>query len=297
MEITFTCPHCGVVTLVDERFIGQSGQCRSCDRGVTVPHVKFSDAPSAVRGASGSSRPRRSISLTFLNVLIGVVIVAVLGYLLLPNGVSYRTGPRRPSVMNHLKQIALAMHNYHDTYNSLPRAYFADDQGRRTDSWRVQLLPFLDQEEAFQAYQKGPSMTKTKRNALRKRLGHYFHDPSDGSWQPEHTSFMVVSGPGTMFEEGRDLTFADCKDGASNTILAVEVKKSNVNWDDPVDLDIRTMVMRINASDRNGLGDVRGKGACVAMLDGSVRFLDNKTLESTLRAMITRAGGEMIDQP
>jgi hypothetical protein len=243
------------------------------------------------------TRTRKSASIRFLEIAIGVFIALVLIYLLWPTVTSERHGPRRPHIGIQLKQIAWAMHNYQDAFKKFPRAYDVDEQGRRTNSWRVRLLPFLEQERAYEELQRGESLTKVQKDQLRSGLAHLFHDPDNRAAPKEQTSIMVITGPGTMFEEGKDFTFADCKDGTSETILAVEVRKSGVNWDEAVDLDIRTMVMKINASDNNGIGSRKGKGAHVALVDGSVRYLDNDTLESTLRAMITRGGGEKIGEP
>jgi Protein of unknown function (DUF1559) len=238
-------------------------------------------------------------SLTTLNLLIGATIIGVLGFLLVPKVSENRTGPRRRTgVGNQLKQIALAMHNYHDTYGHLPHAYWVDADGRHSHSWRIQLLPFLEQEEAFDQLQRESiRRSPEKLLELRRQVAPPFHDRENRSLPAEQTSFMLITGPGTLFEEGKDISFRDCTDGSSNTILAVEVKRSGVNWDEPIDLDIRTMVFGINTSDRYGLGSPMGKGATVALADGSVRFLSNETLESMLRAMITRAGGEQFDLP
>ncbi len=240
---------------------------------------------------------KKSLSIGFVELAVTVVIASVMIFLLWPAVVNDRTGPRRMKMANQLKQVALAMHNYHDTYKKLPPAYEVDDQGKRTNSWRIRLLPFLEQEPAHEQFNKGDSLSKAQRDQLRSDLASLFHNPDDKFSPKEHTSIMVITGPGTMFEEGRDTTLADCKDGMFNTILAVEVKKSGVNWDEPIDLDIRTMVMKINASDGQGLGNFKNRDACVAFVDGSTRFLSSDVLETTLRAMITRAGGEKFDLP
>lgn len=237
-------------------------------------------------------------SSTFLNWSIALLILAVFAYLIAPELHEYRTGPRRRlGISNQLKMVALAMHNYHDTYGAFPRAAWIDDQGVRSHSWRVQLLPFMEQEAAYEYFAKGPPPQATETVKWRREVAPLFRDPADRSRPLEQTSIMVITGPGTMFEEGKDLTFRDCTDGSSNTILAIEVRNSGVNWDAPVDLDVRTMLFRVSAGEQFGLGNAKGTGTHVALADGSVRFLTNEMIESTLRAMITRAGGEMIDQP
>ena len=72
-------------------------------------------------------------------LLVGFLILTVL-----PPVTDTGRPARRTECKNHLKQLALAMHNYHDKYGSFPPAYIADKNGRPMHSWRVLLLPFLE---------------------------------------------------------------------------------------------------------------------------------------------------------
>jgi hypothetical protein len=116
------------------------------------------------------------------------------------------------------------------------------------------------------------------------------------------TRYQVLVGPGTAFE--RDgLTWDDLPDGLANTLVVVEAGEP-VPWSKPADL----------AYDPNGplpplggpfskpvhalcyeVGRSRGFNACFA--DGSTRFLRSTTAEQTLRALITRNGGERVSLP
>ncbi len=58
----------------------------------------------------------------------------------------------RTAVKNHLRQLALAMHNYHDVYKQFPAAAIRDAQGRPLLSWRVALLPFLEESKLYQEF-------------------------------------------------------------------------------------------------------------------------------------------------
>jgi hypothetical protein len=228
------------------------------------------------------------------NVVFALLVIVFFAYLIAPELYGNRTRVRRrPPMASQLKMIALAMHNYHDTYGHFPRAAWIDEQGR-SHSWRVQLLPFLEQEAAYDYFRNAPPTNHAKTRQWRREAASLFRDPDDKKSPREQTSIMVITGPGTMFEDGRDLSLKDCLDGSSNTILAVEVRNSGSNWDAPVDLDIRSMVFRLSTGDQFGLGNVKGTGAHVAMVDGSVRFLTNDQIASTLREMITRAGGATI---
>ncbi len=198
---------------------------------------------------------------------------------------------------NNLKQIALAMHNYHAKHSQLPRAYWLTPSGERTLSWRVAILPFIEQQKVFDAYQVDqPWNSEANQLASNVTIPTYWN-PGDAKVGKAETSYMVITGPGTVFEEGRDITFDDCSDGTANTILAVEVMGAGVKWGQPIDLDIRTMIFKINGGGSQGIGSPWKGGAQVVFVDGHVRFLSNDTLESTLRAMVTRSGGETFEMP
>ena len=81
-------------------------------------------------------------------VLFGILFV--LTGLLLPAVTSHPRPYPRFECANHLKQIGVALHTYHDAYGSFPPAFVADENGKPMHSWRVLLLPFLDEELIYQ---------------------------------------------------------------------------------------------------------------------------------------------------
>lgn len=296
MAISFTCPACGQSSVVGDEFGGQTGPCRSCGKTVTIPLGKPGHVPSSASGSGAGTFATIAIVMGVLGIG-GIMCAGILVALMLPAVQAARTAARRAQSANNMKQIALAFHNYADTYKTFPPAYQLDAEGKRTMSWRVAILPFLEQQQVQQMYKADQAWDSPVNQAVANIVIPTYRNPADEKGGPTETSYMVITGPGTLFEDDKGAKFSDITDGTSNTILAVEVVGTGVKWSEPKDLDINTMVMKINAGGANSIGSPFPGGANVAMADGSVRFMSDQILEETLKAMITKAGGEVIPMP
>ncbi len=96
---------------------------------------------------SAPSRPARS-AFTLIELLVVIAIIAVLIGLLLPAVQKVREAAARTKCSNNLKQIGLAVHNYHDANQSLPPTYVRQDW----PTWAVFILPYIEQGAAFQGW-------------------------------------------------------------------------------------------------------------------------------------------------
>ncbi len=92
---------------------------------------------------------------TLIELLVVIAIIAVLIALLLPAVQAAREAARRTQCKNHLKQLGLAMHNYHDTHLVFPYGHQTEHAGatHRRDCWYQRLLPFVEQSALSQAYE------------------------------------------------------------------------------------------------------------------------------------------------
>ena len=213
-----------------------------------------------------------------------------------------RAGPeeRKAQCRNHLKQIVLALHAYHDEYGSFPPAYAADEYGRPMHSWRVLILPFFEQRLLYEQYDFNEPWDGPSNSRLADQVLHSFQCLQEPWQMTPTTSYVAVVGPGTMWPGSEPMNLDECSDDPSNTILVVEIANSDIHWMEPRDLDISEMPLEVNPKNGRGISSLypgsrfprKPRGAQVALADGSVRFLPENTQPEELRAMLTGSGGD-----
>jgi type II secretory pathway pseudopilin PulG len=210
--------------------------------------------------------------------------------LLLPAVQAAREAARRMQSSNHLKQLALAMQNYHDVNGALPPAIVRDKDGQPLYSGRVLLLPYLECQGIYERFDKAQAWDSPANQPLTQTALITFRDASAPSPPAGQTDFLFVTGQGTAMEsspEGRSIRFADITDGTSNTVFMVEVKNSGINWAEPRDLDI-SQPMSLPAGNHPG-------GNLAAFFDGHTQMIPKTVPPAQIRAIATRSGGEQID--
>ncbi len=190
--------------------------------------------------------------------------------------------------INNLKQIGLAFHNYHSAHKHFPAAVNRD-KGPFPYSWRVAILPMIDQQELYNQYHFGEPWDGPNNRKLIDRMPTIYAYPgADGEPSSRsRTAYFLFTGDSTIggTEGGAQVT--QTTDGTSNTILAVEAKR-DVPWTKPEDIPF----------DPKGplpeLGGLTPDVIVALFADGSVRYLKPSTRPETLKALITRNNNEVI---
>jgi prepilin-type processing-associated H-X9-DG protein len=220
-------------------------------------------------------------------ILGGLGSTLIMAVLLLPAVQAAREAARRAQCVNNLKQIGLAMHNYQSVNNSFPPAWTSDRDGRPLLSWRVLILPYVEQSALYQEFHLDEPWDSPHNSRLASRMPSVYACPSDPTKSPGMTSYEVLVGPRTLFPGGKATDLPQVTDGTSNTIMVAEAKRP-VTWSAPDDLTPNPTLPNL------GLGSLHPGGFNVAMADGSVRFFKLSIAQQVLSALITRDGGEVI---
>jgi prepilin-type processing-associated H-X9-DG protein len=250
----------------------------------------------------GRSRGRlRGKGLAITGIVIGSLGIVCTPILTILAVQRVRDAAARMQSSNNLKQIGLALHNYHDANGYLPPASLAQlpPEALRVVpikpgqlSWRVILLPYLEQESLYRKFRLDEPWDSPNNLPLLKPTPKVYAIPGDDvNAAAGNTFYQAIVGPGAVFDPQHPrCQLREITDGTSNTIIVAEAKQP-VPWTKPEDM----------AFDPNGpspqLGNTFSGGSQVLFADGSVRVIPRNTPPETIRAMITRSGGEMIQLP
>ena len=217
------------------------------------------------------------------------VDVSTVGVVFLEAVQKVRTAASRAQSANNLKQIALAMHNYADAMRSVPAQATYDKNGKPMLSWRVLILPYVDQQALYNEFHLNEPWDSEHNKKLLAKMPKLYASPYDENTLKDHTTYYQgFFGKGCFFEGKQGLSFPrDFPDGTSNTIMVVEASKA-VPWTKPEDIPYDA------AKPLPKLGRPGAKGFQVGMCDGSVRFISETITEKTLRNAITRNDGNPL---
>jgi len=198
-----------------------------------------------------------------------------------------RMAAARSQSQNNLKQIALALHNYHSAYDQFPAAAICDKNGKPLLSWRVAILPYIEQDNLYKQFKLDEPWDSEHNKKFSDVLIKVYQIPGVNKPGDNLCYYRVFHSKGAIFDLRKGTRIQDISDGTSNTIMIVEAA-DGVPWAKPDDLEYDP------EKPLPKLGKQYPEIFQAAFADGSVRVIQKKAPEKTLRALITRGGGEVI---
>ncbi|MGA2618291.1 MAG: DUF1559 domain-containing protein [Thermoguttaceae bacterium] len=242
---------------------------------------------------------------TFLVVVLVCLALMVLIALMLPSLGEQREPGRRAQCCNNLKQIGVAMASYEQTYGCFPPAFLPDENGKRKHSWRVLILPFLEEDSLYKQYRFDEPWNGPHNKELAARMPAVYRCPAYAHTRGEEavtslTGYAMIVGPHAISDGPTPRKARDVKDGLANTIMVAECAGAGINWLEPRDLDVTKMTFRITGPDettkghRVDISSYHAGVACVLFCDGSVRSIPKYIEPKHLEALTTIDGGEPV---
>lgn len=228
------------------------------------------------------------VSLTLKTDRVLTAAIGVLASTAAPAIMTASANAERMQDQNRMKQLLLAMHNYHDTYRGFPQRAITSEAGKPLLSWRVAILPFIEQQALYEQFHLDEPWDSEHNKKLIEKMPDTFRARGEAPTSST-TRYLALIGEGALLDEKEPVSLASVTDGTSNTIALVQAAKEKaVPWTKPDDLTLNEKKLV------EGLLDMEAGGFLAALADGSVQWIPESIDNATLKALITRAGGEVI---
>lgn len=250
---------------------------------------------------------------TLVELLVVIAIIGVLIAMLLPAVQQVREAARRTVCFNHLKQISLGLHSYHNAHESFPAGAIewrlGGNSALRQLAWSAFLLPFVEQQNVYQRLDLSTPFDSAQNADAAATILDVYLCPT-GLRGAELVSGRGPTDYGGIFGERINspnnppkgilihdtmIRIADVLDGTSNTLIVAE----DTAWGDGQWINGRNVfdqAFAINAAPKfeNDIRSDHPGGANAARADGSVSFLPESTELFVLGAICSRADGEVF---
>jgi hypothetical protein len=226
-----------------------------------------------------------------------VMLLLIAVALILPAVGGARTAARRNASTNNLKQVGLALQNFHDVHKKIPAAATRDEAGNPLLSWRVAILPYMEEAALFKKFNQDEPWNGPTNQTLAANEPPPYISPG-GEHAPAETNVYGIVGPDTVLTPEGGPRFRDVRDGLSRTIVAVELAGGGVAWSEPRDITIEEFVAAVaRQPSAAGLRPCYSGVVICLYGDGGVRSVPMDTPPEVLRALCTRDGGEAVEIP
>jgi hypothetical protein len=225
--------------------------------------------------------------------IIWAVLIILIGIIcpgwLLPNISKAREAARRAECIGHLKQIGLALHNYHDAHKHFPSINTCDKDGKPLYSWRVEILPMMEYGPFYKLWKKDEFWNSSTNMKLSSQFSPLlYHCPSAGPDEKNPiTNYAAVIGPGTAWRKDGPVRLSDLPDGGSHAIMLIEVVNSGVHWAEPRDLTVEEALEGLKTGKGLRISTAHPGRINVLFANGTVKTLPSKMPVSLWEKILT----------
>ncbi len=219
---------------------------------------------------------------------IGTTLPVAAG-LMIPAIIRVRESARRVASMNNMRQIGLSLQEHEMRHGAFPPAYTADKDGKPLLSWRVAILPYIEESNLHEKFRMDEPWDSEHNKQFLKSMPSTFMSPSSSAG-PGMTNYLTIRGKDTAFPGAKATSAAQIRDGMSHTIMLVEASDAKaVPWTKPDDFEYD------EENPAAGLTGVRHGGFIALFCDGSSHFISQYVDADILKLLFTANDGQPVD--
>ena len=235
---------------------------------------------------------------------IGAALLTVMLLALLVPTLSTPVRHTNPTqCQQHVRMLSLACHNYESAHGHFPPPYSVDEYGKPLHSWRVLILPFIEENGLYDKLDLTKPWNDPVNIQYANQMPAMFRCPSyeADKTSPYYdldlvsTSYVCIVGEETIWNPKKKIGFDDIEDGTANTVLIVESDRHRVHWMSPLDPqfdEVTSLTVEGTTDILSGPHSNRGN---FSLADCSTHDSSGLMYTETLRAALTINGGEIID--
>jgi len=205
--------------------------------------------------------------------------------LLLPAIQAARGGAQKQICVSNMRQIGFALDIYESINEAFPPLYTVDNAGRPLHSWRVLILPYIEQTALYEQIRLDEPWDSPYNSQFHSRIINEYRCPSNKDVSDTNNCvYAAIKGEVFVPADSGKRTFGDVKNGISNTIAFIEVKEPFCWMDPTADITLNELTKGINVLGGR-VGSFHSGGCNALFVDGSTRFINNSIDPAELRTM------------
>ena len=211
-----------------------------------------------------------------------------------------------------MRQLGMALHNYHNTHGKFPPAYVTGPDGKPWHSWRLLILPYVEGENLYKAYSFDEPWDGPNNRKLWALMPEIFLCPGCArattlgliECPSNCTNYVAIVGPQTAWPGDTGKKIDDIQDGAANTLLLVEAIEP-ICWMEPRDLPYEQALELLTTNKKPGhlstsdgffAASTYSFGLNAIYSDAHVAWLPLGMEEEAASALLTSAGRELLNE-